>query len=871
MALPAPPPLLSEVKASSGGGVIVKHDGGPLKSQQMPSSLQVIPTSSMGINKSLPSPNHYKSGGGPGPPPSQSQLLFEYRNPTSGSGPPNIVSIHATSRDSSPQSHQPQMIYTDRYKMQSYPSPQSMAQQRQSPASGGYQRQAPSPKQIPPPQSMASGYTQVTQNKPKVSSPAPAHIYGKPESGPIPNAPSGAGIMSGIPICRAGTNYVIPSMHVVSKSSAMSVESTRVGSIAYPVPSSAPQSQQQQRGYGVSGPPPAHSRGFEPQSAWSYGNSAPPPHSSLLQSAAPVSISVNPSPASALNRSPGAVNSHQLPGQTSSHTNSGHSISVSLSHVPDVQTQPLDLGTSDRSRDSMHSNHSSESKSPPAPHGGPSLKRKSNTPINYHHQSPVGHLSNAAAASLSDMKRKRFDFPSQPQPLQHQQQQQQMPPSQYPSPHHVAAVQYPPGLPPHPSYGMYQGGPGSVAIHPVPGPPHHQQQAPMSVAARKDVTPPISVVVSVSDAQKPLPMLPVNEREIFKGQTGTAVVTNSITITTRPEEHPPAITITTSTLPVPPVNSKPIVLLGGSNSPAATPIKLPFAEPEKSVSPVPKFSHSGPRNLKKAWLQRHSGEDTEDKVTGTVPNSSIVAEPIKPTNGLNNGNGLTTNSTAAAVPLATATPVVVVKQESTPIKSISSVGSMAVNSVLGGELIATSATVPSNGNKVPQHPKKTAVLNSSDVKQKMAVDTDSDAKEDSSSSDQVSSPQVTVSWCPRLTTNFRFQEHTIKTPPKKKQAKSKRKKGGGRKPVAKKKRGATAAAATAAASESDNKNSDSDKESASDKDSDSGTSTSQGKLSHGGGRATSNGSAEKNSPAKSDVNERRKRGRRPKVTKDVPL
>lgn len=765
MALPAPPPLLSDVKAS--GGVIVKHDGsGPIKSQQMPSSLQVIPTSSMGSNsssssnKSLSSPNHYKNS----PSPAQSQLMFEYRNATAGGGPPNIVSIHATSRDSSPHSHhqqqqqhpqqQSQMIYTDRYKMQStYPSQQAAAaaQQRHSPATAsGYQRQAPSPKQIPPPP--PAGYSQVPQNKPRVSSPAPAHIYGKPDSGPTPNAAPGgaAGIMSGIPVCRANANYIIP-MHSVSKTTATLVDNSRAATYVPPPPPHA----SSQRNYGASGPPPAHSRVFEaPSAAWAYAaassssSSSAPPHSSLMQSAPPVSISVNSSPASSLNR--------RSPVQVSSHPNSGHSISISassvpLAHVPDVQTQPLDLGISDRSRDSMHSNHSSESKSPPAPHGA-ALKRKSNTPINYHHM-PGGHPSSGVAASaINDMKKKRFEFIPQPQLQQqqqphhhHQQQQQPQPPSQYQSPH-------PSQYPLHPSYSVYQGvPPASVAIHAIPGPQHQpyhhhphpqqQQQPHNSLGPRKEAPPPVSVVVSVaggeSEHQKPTPMAVDNVRENFQGQPMTAIVTphsgvsNSITITPRSEEpqrqqqQQSAITITTSTLPVPLNNNnnnnsqKPIVSSANSSSSAVvsvttTPVKLPIAEPSKSVSPVPKFSHSGPRNLKKAWLQRHSGEDSEEKVTSPVESAVTqvaMQVAVKPTNGLNNGNGL---------------------KESLPIKSLSSVGSMAVNSVAGLD-----ALPGSNGNKLLPPKKTVAAMLNTDGKAKVAVDSDSDAKEESSSSDQV--------------------------------------------------------------------------------------------------------------------------------------
>lgn len=371
----------------------------------------------------------------------------------------------------------------------------------------------------------------------------------------------------------------------------------------------------------------------------------------------------------------------------------------------------------------MHSNHSSESKSPPVSHGSLAMKRKSNTPVNYH-QPP----------QVNDMKKKRFEFiPQQPQPQQNHYQS---------SPH---LQQYQVGVT-HPHYSAYQSLPSSVAIHPIPAPT--QPQPPPISVTRKDV----SVVVSVANASlsnymvggdqkgmmtvsmepgrgaKPLPVQVMNPH--------LPVVTNSITITPR-EEVPkqPAITITTATIPVP-VNNKPIVSVVNNNSGntnvnspvpvTTTPVKLPVVEPTKAVSPVPRISSGGPRNLKKAWLQRHSGEDgAEEKTSGPV------VDPVV-TNGMNNGNGLVVKTVVPEVQ--------VVQTSGSPIKPIG----MAVNSVIGGGLVVNETTT-SNGNKVPpQHPKKTAVLmsnnNSSESNNKgakMQVDTDSDAKEDSSSSDQV--------------------------------------------------------------------------------------------------------------------------------------
>lgn len=758
MSLPAPPPLLSDVKS---GGVIVKHDtSGPLKSQQMSSSLQVIPTSSLGNNTSSSSssnnnnkssshsPNQYKSAAHP--PMSQAQLLFEYRNPTIGSGPPNIVSIHAAPRDASPHSshphqqqqhqyqHQQQMIHGDRFnKMQSY----QPVQQRQSPAAnvvaGGYQRQAPSPKQL---LSSDSGYgSSVSQSgKPKVSSPAPAHIYGKPESGTIGSSNVGsAGIMTGIPVCRAGGTYqAAQSMHIVSKpsitgssSSAISIENQqRSGQYS------------SQRIYGTpapSGPPPAHSRVFEAPTTWPYAGPAPPstapPHSSLLHSASPVSITVNPS----MIRSSSGPAALQIPG---SHVTTGHSISISTSSVvmpphivvPDVQTQPLDLGTSDRSRDSMHSNNSSESKSPPAM---AMLKRKSNTPIHYQ-QSPV---------AVNEMKKKRIEQLPQP----HGSYQQ----AQHPAINHQYS-----GGPQHPHYSVYQSLPGSVAIHPIPEGYLVQHGA----GGRKEMPKhPISVVVSLANAndnsqsalKQPLPhphsisVLPEGNsagRDVLvtKGppqpmaMQSNAIVNHSVTIIKAEEQQHVPSSQSTSITPIV-GNSKQTATMTINTSPTtttttttSTPIKLPIAEPAPptTVSPVAKaVSHGGPRNLKKAWLQRHTGEDTEDKTISAVGAPVQAAPEMVKTNGLNRVNGLS----GEVIVSATATV------QSSPVKSISAVGSMAVNSVVKSAI----ADGGNNGSKLSvQHPKKGSgqpqQMNNSLAKPKRQIYTDSE-DEDVSSSDQV--------------------------------------------------------------------------------------------------------------------------------------
>ncbi|KAL3278601.1 hypothetical protein HHI36_016143 [Cryptolaemus montrouzieri] len=206
---------------------------------------------------------------------------------------------------------------------------------------------------------------------------------------------------------------------------------------------------------------------------------------------------------------------------------------------------------------------------------------------------------------------------------------------------------------------------------------------------------------------------------------------------------------------------------------------------EKSNSPGPnKSSGSYPvRHLKKAWLQRHTGEDLED-TTGTVGSGSCVTLPINITN---------TNNTNNKEP---------------PVSTLHSIGSMAVNSISKPKHL----TNKSNNRKglikegpVNGHPN------------------DSTKADDSSSSDP---------------------ERGRKSPPKRKPPKVKRKKGGGKKLVDEKKRKTNT---PTVASES---GSDSDKDTGSEKDSDSGASTTV--------------SVKKGAVGK----EPRKRGRRPKISKN---
>lgn len=149
-------------------------------------------------------------------------------------------------------------------------------------------------------------------SKPKVSSPAPPHIYGKPNSG----------IMTGTPVCRASEPPVAAPIPLTSKAA---------GSSPY---------QQVPHHHGAPPPPlppPAHSRSVYDSRGFAGslpGAKLPPPtlHGSPpTASSAPLRPIAHPAHPAHLSTSP-----HQQPGQTLQHAQP--QITTAF------QTQPLDLG-----------------------------------------------------------------------------------------------------------------------------------------------------------------------------------------------------------------------------------------------------------------------------------------------------------------------------------------------------------------------------------------------------------------------------------------------------------------------------------------------------------------------------------------------
>ena len=236
-----------------------------------------------------------------------------------------------------------------------------------------------------------------------------------------------------------------------------------------------------------------------------------------------------------------------------------------------------------------------------------------------------------------------------------------------------------------------------------------------------------------------------------------------------------------------------------SSSPSLqiTPVKPPpsSVDSDKSNSPGP-VRPTTVHKLKKAWLQRHSGEDGTEDTTGIVGSGSCVTLPLN--------LGTNTALAGSSLPsLQNKTKTAANKGNSRKSPAISKEG-------IGVTLNGHAADIPSSKLSRP---------------------------EDSSSSDA---------------------EREHKSLPKRKPPKMKRKKGGGaaRKAAEEKRKKLVA---TVVHSES---GSDSDKESVSDKDSDSGHSGASGKKSANGGGGSSTGGGSSGSK------EPRKRGRRPKSSKN---
>ena len=156
-----------------------------------------------------------------------------------------------------------------------------------------------------------------------------------------------------------------------------------------------------------------------------------------------------------------------------------------------------------------------------------------------------------------------------------------------------------------------------------------------------------------------------------------------------------------------------------SPAPSAVPSPAPSApgtpakanstvDSEKSNSPAPRPPSSTKypvHKLKKAWLQRHSGEDGTEDTTGVVGSGSCLTLPLNiaqaPSQPLNSKER---DTTSTSLPSA--------------VNSIHNIGSMAVNSINKSKVTGKSGRKPANKEIINGH----------------AADTKS-LQEDSSSSD----------------------------------------------------------------------------------------------------------------------------------------
>lgn len=398
--------------------------------------------------------------------------------------------------------------------------------------------------------------TTLVQSKSKVSSPAPAHIYGKPTSG----GNGTEGIVSGIPSNRPSSN----------DKPAVIKNSTAWKSAASPITS--PFQKTKHQAYGntsvmpVGRPPPAHTS-QPPGEIYTSLDAKPIP----FQIAATPSVSIYPYKSNSYIPSP--------------------TIPINTSLTDSEQMQPLDLGVSDRSS-----------------------KRKSNTPIGTENEMPL------------DMKRRRTNSHSLSPSSNNSNQSMDNNRSsgQVHLSHSVTSI---------------VGRPLPTSTNVIaPAALVQRNDAPKSIYLNTELSvqnimkPSAATVVSVEAPTSLVIGKPINsnsnnvieEKPTMVANVNNTSTNNTVMLPINPQRtssadglQRPASTNSSCSAPSPGILSAP-----------ATPAKpLSSMESEKSLSPAPRIQSSGPRHLKKAWLQRHTGEDPED-TTGAVGSGNCVKLPI---------------------------------------------------------------------------------------------------------------------------------------------------------------------------------------------------------------------------------------------------
>lgn len=567
--------------------------------------------------KSIPPPpaSHHRSGGAV--PTTTTQLPSPHGHPPP---PPPAPAPHPHNRQS-PHAQHPHAQPPPLPPHPSPPEPRYLNRSEQqgipyAPAKSAY----PYPHPHPPTASPTSHYAApTTGSKPKVSSPAPQHFYGKPNSG----------IMTGTPVCRASEPAVAAPIPLTSKA----------GSSPY-------QQVPHHHGAPTHLPPPAHSRSvYDSRGAYTgsmpAGKLPPPLHGSPpTATSAPLSRPiVHP-----VHRT---ISPHQQPNQTMQH--------VQPQINTAFQTQPLDLGV-ERS-------------------GSP--KRKAPTPL-------LCDNNAGQPVALEVSKKRRTEEPQpQPQPLS----------LQCVGPPMLSRVSEPSPLIAS----------AATSITTVVNTAALLAQ-PNSQAQERTVT-----VVS------PAPRTSSGDGSVRPASTGSVCSLNPTPVSAVPSPAP---------IPSPAPSTAPSPAPSAPGTPAkVNNINTSTADSEKSNSPAPRppSSTSYPvHKLKKAWLQRHSGEDGTEDTTGIVGSGSCLTLPLKmsqvPSQPLNNkehresSSGGTSNTTNNA-PTSTCLP--------SAVNSIHNIGSMAVNSINKSKVTGKSGRKPANKESLNGH----------------ATDTTKTPQEDSSSSD----------------------------------------------------------------------------------------------------------------------------------------
>ncbi|XP_076294418.1 lysine demethylase 3 isoform X2 [Lasioglossum baleicum] len=567
----------------------------------------------------------------------------------------------------------------------------------------------PYPHPHPPTASPTSHYTAPAGSKPKVSSPAPPHIYGKP-----------TGIMTGTPVCRASEPAVAAPIPLTSKAGSSPYQQVPHHHGAPPPPL----------------PPPAHSRSvYDPRGFTGSMPAAklpPPPLHGSPPTAASAPLS-RPIAHPAHHTSP-----HQQPGQTVQHAQPPINTTF--------QTQPLDLGVE-------------RSGSPKRKAPTPSLTENSGQPV-----------------SLEVCKKRRTEE-QQPLPLQ------------------------------------------------CVGPPilsRVSEPSPLIASAATSITTVVNTAALLaqpnSQAQErtmaavsPAPRTASGDGSVRPASTGSVSSLNP-TVSAAPSPAP---------IPSPAPSTAPSPAPSAPGTPAKANASTVDSEKSNSPAPRPPSSTSYPgHKLKKAWLQRHSGEDGTEDTTGVVGSGSCVTLPLnisqatsQPLNSKErDSSSNNSNTTTTCMPSA--------------VNSIHNIGSMAVNSINKSKVASKGGRKSTNKESLNGH----------------ATDS-KNLQEDSSSSDP-----------------------DRKSPPKRKPPKVKRKKGAARRQQTtaedqRRRKEDKQVVGTGVGSESSN---ESEAGSASDTSEQLGSIQPASRVRH----TTANSN---NSSGNGNNKEPRKRGRRPKTTKGNEL